>query len=269
MPVQIIENNHRRLRLKFQGPVDKAFVSALLLLLSLVSLVVMLSTPAQILTCQANPGQDSVQCEAHRIRWWRSRRLFFLPQVQQATVDSRPVSLPKSSRNTDYFIRLETPGGYQQTFPKREPDAAGHLVWQKQRVAHLNQYFANPQPEPWVYRPSSRTWHIILVSFMMLLGGGSALELWRFVSYIIELDRVSGELVVTKVSLNGQQKFSIYRLDDIVRVEVNKFCGQYGISDWITWIVLRSGDMVCLTKTWESASNQRRAAELINQFLGL
>lgn len=269
MPMQILENTSQRLLLKFKGPGNEAFMPALLLLLSLVSLVVMLSVPVQVLTCQANPGQDSVQCEANRIRWWRSQRLFHLPHVQQATIDSRQVSLPKSSRTTDYFIRLETPSGYQQTFPKRQPDMAGSLVWQKQRIAHLNQYLANPQPEPWVYRPSSRVWNIILVSFMVLVGGGSVLKLGRFIPYISELNRVSGELVVTKGSLNGRYKFFIYRLDDIVRVEVDESHGQYGSSDCITRVVLRSGDMVCLTKTWESASNQRRAAELINQFLGL
>ncbi len=247
-------------------------MAAFLLLLSLPLVEVVLSRRTQVLTCQTNPGQNSVQCEAIHIQWWRSQIRFHLPEVQQANLGSRQATVYPGRRTTDYYIRLITPGGSQRNFPARIREYATGLVTQEQRIAHLNQYLANPQPAPWVYRSHDRLGIIVGWSMMLCVVGIPTLWLaavWlrRSIPYTVELDRASGQMVVKKRHLNGRQQFATYQLDDIVRVEINKPYGQYGSCDCVTWVVLKSGVKVNLIRNSNSCLDQHRAAKLIEQFL--
>ncbi len=243
----------------------------LLLLLSVASVVVMLSMPTQILTCQFNPGQDSVQCEANRIRWWRSQTQFHLPQVQQATLGSRQVTVYLGRRTTDYYMTLEVPSGQPQIFPARTPDLTTDLVTQERQIAHLNLYLASPQPAPWVYRFPSRLTNIVTGAvtgaMLLCLVGIATLWLQKPNPYMIELDRTPGRMVVTSRYLNGRQHFATYRLDNIARVWVEESRGAYGGVGYNTWVLLISGIQIDLIGNWHSGVEQHRAAELIKQFL--
>lgn len=267
--MQVIERNSQRLRLKIGKLGKDRAMAAVMLFLSLISLVVMLSTPAQILTCRANPGQDAVNCEATQIRWWRSRRQFRLLDVEEVTLGQRQIAHPSGGRITDHYLRLKTSIGYQRIFPPRPYDMAGSLVGARRRATSLNQYLANPQAGPWVYRQSSRLAHAVLVSFMLLIGVASALKLKLRgpVIHLSDLDWATRQMVITRCYLTGWQSCSIYRLDDIAWVEVNQSHGQSGASHCALWIVLQSGDRFCLVQTRDACPSKYRTAELINGFL--
>ncbi|MFH7243049.1 MAG: hypothetical protein ACHWZW_09390 [Spirulina sp.] len=269
--MQVLENTHRRLYLTFNKESRSHWLWAIIsLLVAAVFLGILLTWPTHVLTCWAEAEDAAVQCRATQRRLWQQRPQFYLAEVQEVSLLKR--SAPWwSDDDYRYALVLASPTGEEQTFAGQTSE----LQPQEAQAIALIQYLADPQPQPWVYRvPPHRGVQWIGGGFTLLTAITiGILPLRRPVMVALEMDRPRDQIILTDACLHGNSRHRTYRLSEVVKVEL---CHEWwrDAREKRLRLHLQSGSLIPVTTevnlmTHVGLADQRRAAELMRQFLNL
>lgn len=271
--MEVVEYTSQKLTLQFGKEVWSRRLRGLAIL-SVTGLFTFLSIRSGVadrLTCDLAPTEGeptlaAVTCTATRHHWsqliQRPRTLTDVTHAELTTERRRQ----RRGSYTVYVIHLVSATDESYSFP----GSLTARALQEQNVILLNQYLANPTPNPLIIQidPNLIPWwqQVPIWGLLLVMALSGLFFVVIPVACACRFDRRLEEFQITETSL-GKTVTTTYPLVRVKRAQIKHYEDD-GKTCCITQVVLRPGITLDLMTTY-SCEQQEKAVTIINKFLNL